>query len=328
MKVHRHPWTSTYGLGRSLLASSTLLTLALHPPDLVFRPLGSRALDPLPQTLLSRTSLFHLFPAEHLPIAQIAAVIVLTVVVSGWRPRWTVLPHWYVTYSYAAATAMPEGGDQLATILTLLLIPVGLTDPRRWHWQTFPALRGAARLARRIQAMLAASAIVMVRLQVAIVYLHAAVAKTDSQEWVNGTAVYYWFTHPVYGAADWLEPLLRPLLLWSPSVMALTWGTIALELLLFGALFMPTEARKWLLPVGIVFHAGIALIHGLVAFGFAMTGALVIYLLPTDRPLLRPRLPRLQIAAPDLDGSQEGLLHRLQSTRPAASRHARQSASG
>jgi antimicrobial peptide system SdpB family protein len=128
----------------------------------------------------------------------------------------------------------------------------------------------------------------VIRLQVAVVYLHASVGKMKVEEWTNGTAVYYWFLHPVFGAADWLRPVLVPLLMSPVPVTVLTWGAVILELILFAGLFMERRHRRWLLWVGLAFHFGIVLVHGLVGFFFAMAGALILYLWPPDgKPQIR-----------------------------------------
>lgn len=158
--------------------------------------------------------------------------------------------------------------------------PFALTDPRRWHWGKVAteAPVGREELAR----LLAISSYVVIRIQVAGIYFHAATAKFRVEEWVDGTAVYYWFTHPSFGMAPWLEPLVMPLLTNPITVSLLTWGALLLEVFLFTGLVIEKRYRRWLLILGITFHAGIALIHGLISFGLAMWAALILYLRPFE----------------------------------------------
>jgi antimicrobial peptide system SdpB family protein len=128
--------------------------------------------------------------------------------------------------------------------------------------------------------MIALSAWLVIRLQVAGIYFHAAIGKAAVQEWVDGTALYYWLLHPTLGAAHWLAPILQHLLL-NPFIVALlTWGALLLEIALFTALVV---SRRWwpiLLALGLCFHGGIMVVQGLVSFSIAMMGALVLYLRP------------------------------------------------
>jgi antimicrobial peptide system SdpB family protein len=115
-------------------------------------------------------------------------------------------------------------------------------------------------------------------------------------EWADGTAVYYWFTDPIFGAPHWLSPVLTPLLMNPVTVTMLTWGAILLEVFLFTGLVMDKKHRKQLLLCGIAFHAGIAVIHGLISFAIAMWAALLLYLRsPSDQLVLPGELRRLTL---------------------------------
>jgi antimicrobial peptide system SdpB family protein len=181
---------------------------------------------------------------------------------------------------------MIDGGDLIAATLTLLLLPVALTDSRRSHWAGTGTGGAPASIA-------AQTGLVLVRVQMAVVYLFAAVLKFPSEEWSNGTALYYFWQNPVFGPAGFL----RPLTAWigrSLLVVPLTWGVLLLELSLAAALFAPLRFRRRLLPLALLFHAGIAVIHGMPSFALAMVGGLVLYLRPTwqrfplPEPLGRP----------------------------------------
>src|SRR5688500_5023921 len=128
-----NPWTTVYGLARTLLALGTAGTLIFNEPGLLFRP-GSGVLEyPICQSMWD-FGLFCQF-SPFLGLARWVAVAVLLVTASGWRPRWTAVPHWYVAFSFQTSAITLDGGDQVAAVLTLLLLPLALTDKRRWHWQ-------------------------------------------------------------------------------------------------------------------------------------------------------------------------------------------------
>ena len=119
-----------------------------------------------------------------------------------------------------------------------------------------------------------------IRIQASVLYLHAGVAKLKVNEWVNGTATYYWFTHHYHGAANWLKPLIISITS-TQLVVFITWSVIIFEILLFAAIFLDPQSyrRKYLLLMGILFHFAIAIIHGLISFFFSMSAVLLLYLL-------------------------------------------------
>lgn len=274
------PWTNVYGLARSVLAMGTLLTLLAHGTETLFG-LAGRSVAALGAALpLSRFSLFELTPVAYLPAARWCAILALSAVVTGWRPRITGVLHWWVSLSFSLSCGIIDGGDQVTTVIATLLLPVALTDPRKWHWSAAPELNTQAGHAA---ALLARSAFTVIRLQVAAIYFHAAVGKLGVAEWVNGTAAYYWFTHPVFGLNQSLLPILVPVLASPWGVVLFTWGAMLIEVALFTGV---AARRRWwpaLLAVGLAFHFAILIIHGLVSFFFAMAGALILYLRPRQQ---------------------------------------------
>lgn len=280
------PWTNVYGLGRSLLALSTLLTLLFNDATVLFRPAAGIPNYPnCPQSF--SISLFCLVPSsyQYLNLARWTAVILMLVVVSGWRPRITGILHWWIAYSLHSAALTLDGGEQATAVLSFLLIPATLTDPRRWHWQ--PLRSTEATSTSLYSRILALTSLVAIRAQVAGIYLHAGVGKLFVEDWVNGTALYYYLLDPLLGLSPAMERLIRPILV-SPAVVIPTWGTIILELLLFAALFMPKAYWRPLLWAGIAFHAMIAAMIGIVTFAIAMFGALILYLRPIEEEFVLP----------------------------------------
>lgn len=270
------PWTRSVGWARTLLAIGTLLTLLCNDvPTLFGTPKGLLRDGQQPAWMLSAN--FFGMAAHRLEWMRWLAVVILAITASGWRPRVTTLPHWWVTWSVWTACVPVDGGDQISAVLTLLLIPVGVTDPRNSHWQRSPHDDEPA-----WQVRLASTALILCRIQVAAVYLHAAVGKLGVEEWRNGTAVWYWFLDPLIGVPRWAQDAVADALAPAVVVVGLTWGTIALEFALAFALVMPLQQRKPLLPVALLFHTGIVLVHGLVSFSLAMSAALVLLLVHPD----------------------------------------------
>ncbi len=272
----RIPWNKNVGLARTVLAAGTLLTLLFNQSSILFRPGSGLDEYPICQSTAS-INLFCIF-SHDLYLAKAIAITILFTVLIGVYPRVTGVLHWWVSYSFANSAILLDGGDHITAILSALLVPICLTDNRWWHWQRHPPIEGNHFY--QAQSLLAQSALLIISVQVAIIYFNAAVAKMSVPEWVDGTAIYYWWNHPIFGAADWLAPITGLITLTGAGVAAVTWGTIIFELTLFLALVMPEGYRRILLHMGILFHFIIILIHGLFSFFFAMSGALLLYLGP------------------------------------------------
>lgn len=116
-------------------------------------------------------------------------------------------------------------------------------------------------------------------------YLFACfVGKLFVEEWINGTAVYYWFTHSYFGVNPLFINPVRLVLSNDIIVLFIIWGTLIFEFLLAVCLILPKNDHKRILflILGICFHLDIEFIHGLVSFYFVMAAALVLYLIPFD----------------------------------------------
>lgn len=276
------PWTSAVGLARTVLALGTLLTLLSTSYDLLLSPLADGTVPPVCSGA-ARAGLWCVVPSGHRWLAVVVSAGVLLAVVSGWRPRYTGVLHWWVAWSFTLAVTIQDGGDQVASVLTLLLIPITLTDPRRWHWQRGPALSVAA--VPGWPWLIARTARVLIMVQVFVIYLHAAIAKLGVAEWADGTALWYWLRNPQFGAAGWLQPITDPIIASPVGVTVLTWGSVTVEFLLACALFMRPLPRRFLLVAGLGLHAGIMVTMGLVSFFCSMAAALLLYLIPVGQEL-------------------------------------------
>lgn len=282
--------TNVYGLARSLLAVCTLTALVSHTPSELFFHFPGYMESTHPGTL-SEFSLFYLLK-DHILVAQGLSIAVLLAVLVGWRPRITGLLHWYVAVSFAASCMVVQGGDHVVANMTFILLPLTLLDGRRFHWDRpdASATWDESTTWGLFKTNLAQSCFLVAAIQVAVIYFFAGVGKLSVTEWANGTAFYYWFTHPVFGAPDWLRLVVEPLLSTRPVVVAVTWGTILFEVILAMGLLAKDRFKPYMLALGLFFHFGIVLVHGLFSFFFAMAGALIVYLV---KPSLHIRFDRV-----------------------------------
>ncbi|MEX2980935.1 sporulation-delaying protein SdpB family protein [Streptomyces sp. C36] len=293
------PWGNAYGLARTLLALGTAGTLAFSSSATLFRPVATMGEYPLCHDMAAGGA-FCLVPRGQFDLLRWLCVAVLLVVASGWRPRLTALPHAYIGFSVFSGIAIGDGGDQITWILSLLLALVALGDGRRWHWRT-PGPRTddePVSRATRAWALLGVSVWTVARLQMAILYFQAGAAKLPHTEWADGSAMYYWANNSSFGFPEWLRPLTDHVVYSPVGVAALSWLPIALELALAASPVMSQRARWILLPLGITFHLGIAVLMGLWSFALAMWAGLFLLLSPIGHsfPLLSPDRSRRKTA--------------------------------
>ncbi|MBT2543464.1 hypothetical protein J7E99_22875 [Streptomyces sp. ISL-44] len=283
------PWAAGYGLARTLLALGTLGTLAFSDSATLFREVATVGQYPLCRGVTGAGA-FCLVSPDHFEAVRWACCLILVVAASGWRPRFTAIPHAYVAFSVFTGISIPDGGDQVTWILTLLLVLVAVGDPRRWHWQPQqPQVSEGSR--RGTWALIGVSAITLARIQMSVIYFQSCVAKLPHAEWADGSALYYWINNYAFGAPGWLRPALNMVAENPVGVAALTWGPLVLEIALAAALLMPQKVRWALLPAGMLFHLGIAVVMGLWSFAFAMWAGLLLLLTPYGHD---PRLPRIR----------------------------------
>ncbi len=269
------PWTATYGVARSLIALGLMGTLLLTTPGALFSP-GQGVVATAACSGWKHASLFCLAGTAHHEAMVWPAVAILVLVVIGWRPRWTGPLHWWVAASFLATATIQDGGDQAAVALTFLLIPVTVTDPRRWHWQSPP---GDTTDLQRVVGHLG---MFLVCVQVAVIYLDSGIAKLGVTDWFNGTALYYILLSPTFGVPLWVHPFVHAILAHSIIVTLLTWTVPVLEVGIGLSILGPKWLRRALFPLGLLFHLAIAVVMGLVSFSLSMSGALVLLLVPID----------------------------------------------
>ncbi|MEM1320429.1 MAG: sporulation-delaying protein SdpB family protein [Bacteroidota bacterium] len=271
-----NPYTWVYGLTRSILALGTLITLAFSSVDVLFDDAIFHEVNA--KYLFSDFNFFMIFGWDHLGLAKAIAMVILLLTASGLYPRMTGLLQWWIASSFFYSSSIIEGGDQINAIICLLLVPLTLLDNRRWHWET-----GDFSENKRFVGNLA---FVLITVQMAMVYLNAASDKiyAATEEWKLGNAFYYYVNDSYFAYPDWMDPLMEQLLANSFIVSSLTWGTILLELVLFGVLFSNKRVKFALFPIAAIFHLGIAIFLGLVSFFMAMLAGLIIYLVPKDLP--------------------------------------------
>lgn len=274
----RNPWTNVYGLARSIIALSSMLTLLFNKAEIIFKP--SAGSNDFP-TCTVGYSAFCLGQNDYtyLNVIRWIFIILLFLVVIGWRPRFMGVIHWYISYSMQNALVVIDGGEQAAAVITFLLIPITLTDPRKWHWGTVPEAYLEQKVNSKIIVFIS---YFFIRLQVAILYFHSTVAKLGTKEWVNGTSVYYFTQDKLVGFNDFFKSITDAIVS-SPFIVVPTWGTLIVQMVIVCSLFAPKKYWKYIFIFAITMHEIFALMLGLISFSMIMTGVLILYLIPIDK---------------------------------------------
>ncbi|MBC8033942.1 MAG: hypothetical protein H7Y03_07335, partial [Chitinophagaceae bacterium] len=109
--------TTTLGLGRSILALGTLLTLLVNPVDnFMYQLEDGSLLNPalnIPSAI-SKYNFFLLLGIEHVAVMKFLTVLILTLVISGFFIKITAVLHWWVCVSFLLFSSAIDGGDQIA----------------------------------------------------------------------------------------------------------------------------------------------------------------------------------------------------------------------
>ena len=209
------------------------------------------------------------------------------------------------------STLLTNGGDTVLRITLLFALFADLGG----RWSVDAWLRKRGRMAKQPEWMPRApvwlgplahnTALILCAYQIILIYISSAFLKLQGVEWLNGTAVYYSLALDVFRPFPWLNDLAT---MWDFPVFALTWLTIALQLL-FPVLLVWRPTRIVAL-VGITgTHLGIGLFLGLWPFSLAMIALDFLFVRDvTWRWVIRlvsARLPRPRARARRASGTVE-----------------------
>lgn len=259
------PTGRAVGIVRSVLAMATFLEIASTPSRYLF--FGAPDVGGAERCGgISAVSIWCMAGREEggSVAARTLSLIVLAIVASGYRPRWLGIPHWFVTFSLTASMTQPDGGDHVASIATLLLVPLSLGDGRTWHWldhaNLYPPLwRGSAY-----------AAWLCWRWQMIVIYVQAAGSKLAVPQWRSGSALTSVAANPDFGFPAHLHRFVEPLLANSSADAVLAWGVLGIELSIACCALIGRRARSTAAALAIVLHGAIALAMGLVVFSLVM----------------------------------------------------------
>lgn len=263
---HRNRW---FGVGRTVLALGNLVTLLFTPMRALIVPIGSSS-GAVCTNIRAASLLCIGNPASGLEIRRWVMIAVLLLVASGFRPRFTALPHVWVTLTIGGSMTLPDGGDAIALTISLLILPLALADGRTWHWDV-----PTGQLHPTWQAI-SSVALIAVRAQIAFIYLDSAITKFAVDDWSNGTAEFYILRDPGFGDAGILHNVFQSLSSNAPVALGMTWGAIVIEIAIGLALLLSWRWRILALILDIGLHAMIVLTMGLFSFSAVMIGSAIL----------------------------------------------------
>lgn len=271
---NKNIFTTKIAFVRSILAIGMLLTLCFNNlnemTDLSILLPNEGTVQKV--IFLKQFSVFTLFGIFW---GKFISITILLFVLSGYIPQLSCLLQAWINISICNSLLIIEGGDQIASNISILLIPICLLDKRTNQWNNYISVQNNQ---QKLINVFANVYYFLITLQIAIIYLHSAFGKLYNEEWRNGTCVYYWFTNNIFGAPLWLQNLYNVITL-SRFVPILTWSIIIFEISLFACILATNNRiRKIFLIIGIIFHFGIAITHGLITFFLFMMAALILYL--------------------------------------------------
>lgn len=197
-------------------------------------------------------------------------IAVLIVVLVGIFPRWTALPHFWVSFTLCQSISLPDGGESVAQIITLLLVPLLWLDDRKWHW------KWPERPASPTKKGVSLAILLFVRLQLAAIYIHGGLSKLGTDAWLNGSAEFYIAQSSNFGVSGPIEPIFLWFVSLPVGTALISWGTIILETALGVMCLGTARMRMVALVLGSFLHIAIILTIGLWSFSLIMIGTLIV----------------------------------------------------
>tara|TARA_B110000977_G_scaffold193387_1_gene268314 strand:- start:1504 stop:2388 length:885 start_codon:yes stop_codon:yes gene_type:complete len=267
IKINHNFWTKELGIVRTLIALSTFLTLIFNSSETLFLTGLENELFLL-QDNVDYINIYTWF--NSFSYGKMFSIIVLLFVILGVYPRITCVFHWLVTYSFTITSTCTDGGDQVASIITLLLIPICLLDTRSSHWKF------QKNEFNYYKNNIAFIFTLLILLQIFTIYFFASTGKFQSEVWQNGTAFYYYSTLPQMGLSKGFIFEFFNFIIKSPIILTLsTWTILILELFIaIGILIKNKVLRKYVYFLGFSLHISIILFYGILSFSLTMIACL------------------------------------------------------
>jgi antimicrobial peptide system SdpB family protein len=281
IKFLRKPEFGYYlGIIRTLIASSSILIFLFTDLDKLFYNNIDIVVNPDFKTVkYGITTQYSLFNLLEIDIAAMLCLIILLLVISGYFMKISSILHFYVAYSFFNSSALINGANQIALILTLLLIPICFFEDRKNHWSSEKSKKTNFYTAISLNFIL-----LFARIQISYIYFQAFYKKLGLEDWVNGTALWNYFQDSSpYSVDTGLRRSILDFIIYNNKTLVLiTWSILLIEFLLSLTLFIKQKNRIYLFVLGFLLHCGIAFFMGLYPFALVMISALLLLTFPLN----------------------------------------------
>lgn len=182
-----------FGLFRSGVAFSHLLILVFTGFDFLIRPTAINP-DPLSCNGVQSVMTFCIFPQDYAWIAKILGIMISLFVISGYFPRASSILFSWEAISFKNMVATPDGGDQIAANLSIMIVFLALFDNRKNHWHKSISFHEC--LLRKTRITWSVLGVLAIKIQMAYLYFESGLAKTQIESWADGSEVYYVLSSP------------------------------------------------------------------------------------------------------------------------------------
>lgn len=264
---------------RALLAAATLSILISTPWDKLSPELAGIGRTSYCKPPLN-LGLFCIDTNPHKSLATGISIAVLTLVILGFVPAISSLLHAWVAISFSVGIGLPDGGDQVAQVITVLVFVMSIDN---WSWCAWYPKVGSVLKSEKLSNLSSGvrwAGWVGLRLQVAYIYLDSGISKLSRDDWLNGSAMYYFVRDPSFGASGEIGNLARWFTSFDWGVAFLTWSPILMEIAIALLIFGRGIHRTTALTLAVLLHVGIIVVIGLWSFGCIMIASVGLAALP------------------------------------------------
>jgi antimicrobial peptide system SdpB family protein len=246
---------------RVVLGIGTILTIIFNdiflmiPEDYYFNIVSLKN-----ESVVYNLNLFSHFKYEYLNIAKWVCVVLIALTFFFNLNPFFVFIHYTISLSVFHSFLISEGGDQINMILMLIIFIFSL------------AISFSNSIIKKSIELF----IFTVKLQASIIYLQASVAKLYVQEWSDGTAIYYWLNHNIFGLPIESMKFINKVLIVPEISFFITFSVIIFELVISYVIWANFNNKIIFLILGLLFHFGIFIIHSLPTFFLSMSVILIL----------------------------------------------------
>lgn len=268
----RSPHGFQLTVARSVLALSTALVLAANDTSVLLHDPSTPGLRPSNCTGLAALGAFCLDESADAEVVRWLLVLLCVPTLIGAVPGLAAPLHAYAAFTLASNTVGIEGGDYLTASVTAVLALVCVTDWRPFGW---PPRSSATPALRHVPSQIL---LVTLKVQLAYVYLEAAVVKQTHPIWADGSALWFWLQQPNFGARPEIRSVLGSAFSHAPLLQSATWGVIVTEYVLAFSVLAARRrnVRLMTLALSATMHLVFALVLGLVTFAISMIGVVLL----------------------------------------------------